>query len=583
MSGWFHRFAVSVAALALILLAGLIQPVRSHPHVLVDARTVILFDEQGAISGLRHSWTFDLLFSTYAVEGLDRDGDGVYSKAELDPLAEVNVTSLAEFDFFSFTYSIGSGDRPPPFTDPIDYRLDRDDDGRLTLHFTLPYKTPFVLEDAEIEIDVFDPEYFVAFSMVERDPVALSNAPGACRFDLRLPRELDAATAMTLSQVPAEIRSLPPELAGLTQGLANTIILRCGNVPGDGTAAVEAVSAPAASASPFGVGPAPQPVPQASGPLGGYFVWIATQQSRLYRWMADTIEEVRESPWAAMTLLGISFLYGVVHAAGPGHGKVVIGAYALATRQTARRAALIALLAAMAQAATAIAVVAVIIGLLRAASSVVTRSAAWLELASYALVMAVGLWLCIRVVRRWLADDRDDGHEPRPVALSADVAGDTKHGSAAVAGPADHHHHHHHHHHHDDHDHDCGDPACGHSHLPKPEALQGDFSLSRAAAAVLSVGIRPCSGALIVLVFCFAQGFYLLGVLSVLAIAAGTAVTTIAVALAVVGSGSLVEQLSGRSRVALVMNGLQFLAGLVIVAFGTSLFAATVMRLQVLA
>ncbi|MEM8877148.1 MAG: DUF1007 family protein [Pseudomonadota bacterium] len=566
---------MSLSALVLVVLAGLLQPARSHPHVLVDARTVILFDEQGAISGLRHAWTFDLLFSTYAVEGLDADGDGVYSPSELDPLAEVNVTSLAEFDFFSFTYFIGGSERPPPFTDPTDYHLERHDDGRLTLYFTLPYKTSFALEDAELEIDVFDPEYFVAFSMVETDPVALSNAPDACRFDLRLPRELDAATAMTLSQVPAEIRNLPPELAGLTQGLANTIILRCGDVPVDEVASVESVSNPVASASPFGVGPSPQPVPQASGPLGGYFAWIAGQQSRLYRWMADTVEQVRQSPWAALTLLGISFLYGVVHAAGPGHGKVVIGAYALATRQTARRAAFIAFLAAMAQAGTAIAVVAIVIGVFRAASSVVTQSAAWLELASYAIVMSVGLWLCLRVVRRWLTEAQDDGPEPSPASLSA--AASVQELEVPISGSESDHGHHHHH------DHDCGDPACGHSHLPKPEALEGDFSLSRAAAAVLSVGIRPCSGALIVLVFCFAQGFYLLGILSVLAIAAGTAVTTIAVALAVVGSGSLVEQLSGTSRVAVIMSGLQFLAGLVIVAFGTSLFAATIMRMQILA
>jgi nickel/cobalt exporter len=442
--------------------------------------------------------------------------------------------------------------------------------------------------------------------MVETEPVALRNAPEACRFVFRQPQELDPSTAMTLSQIPAEVRDLPPELLGLTQGLANTIVVRCGDVPVEDEAEVTEVNAPTPSASPFGVGPAPQPTINSGGPLAGYFAWVAGQQAQLYRWMADTVEQVRNAPGAGLILLFASFLYGVVHAAGPGHGKVVIGAYALATRQTARRAAIIALAAAFAQAVTAIVLIGMATGVFRAASSTVTTAAGWLELASYALIMGLGLWLSLRAVRRWMITktSQDIGPEAspgigpersrQPASLSAAAAQSMVTGTQgeAGAGPADgklspdhadHAHAHEHAHHDHDHDHDCGDPSCGHSHLPKAKTLQGDFSLSKAVAAVLSVGIRPCSGALIVLVFCFAQGFYVLGILAVLAIAMGTALTTMAVALTVVGSGSLIERLSGSARMGRVAQVLQFVGGLVIVAFGTSLFAGTLVRMGLFA
>jgi ABC-type uncharacterized transport system substrate-binding protein len=187
----------------------------------VDAKAEVVFDA-GKIAAIRHIWQFDEAFTAFATQGLDEDGNGKLSDAELAPLAKVNVESLAEFGFFTFL-SIGGKDLE--FTPPSEYWLDFSD-GRLTLFYTLPVKNP-VAVGASATLEVFDPEYFVAFTFVEEEPVALVDAPAACTATYRPPGELDMQTAMILSQIPADARILPPDLQQAASVMANLITVGC--------------------------------------------------------------------------------------------------------------------------------------------------------------------------------------------------------------------------------------------------------------------------------------------------------------------------------------------------------------------
>jgi ABC-type uncharacterized transport system substrate-binding protein len=211
----------SLTSLVFALL--LVAPAAAHPHVWIDSASEILFDASGRITAIRHHWRFDEGFSAYAIQGLDTDGDGRYSKAELDPLAEVNVTSLSEFEFFTFM-TIGKND--VTFSEPRDYWLDLAD-GFLTLHFTLPLTEPVKPEAAAV-LEVYDPEYFVAFELPSADAVRLVDAPAGCGLTVRLARELDADAEAALAQIGPEQRELPDQLKDLTDGLDNSATLTCG-------------------------------------------------------------------------------------------------------------------------------------------------------------------------------------------------------------------------------------------------------------------------------------------------------------------------------------------------------------------
>ena len=213
-----HRCAVIVSA----TLAVAATQASAHPHVWVDAKAEIVFDGAGRISALRHIWQFDEGFTAFAVEGLDTDGDGQLSPAELDPLAKVNVDSLAEFGFFTF---LGVGDEDEAFTPPQEYWLDFHG-GRLTLFYTLPLAAPLTVA-GEATVQVYDPEFFVDFQFVPDNPVALVDAPAECEAVYTPPGEIDVQTLVMLSQIPADQRELPPELRQATSVLANAITITC--------------------------------------------------------------------------------------------------------------------------------------------------------------------------------------------------------------------------------------------------------------------------------------------------------------------------------------------------------------------
>ena len=198
-------------------------PARAHPHVWVEARAEIVFDAAGRVAAVRHSWTFDEAFSAFASQGLDTDGDGVLTRAELQPLADINVESLAEFDFFTF---LTRGDTAVAFTAPGDNWLDNAD-GLLTLNFTLPLAEPFAAGAGRFDVEIFDPEYFVAFSLPDADAVRLAGAPAGCAVEVHLAPELSAADQAALAAIGPEQRELPQNLQALTEDLGNVARVSC--------------------------------------------------------------------------------------------------------------------------------------------------------------------------------------------------------------------------------------------------------------------------------------------------------------------------------------------------------------------
>ena len=166
----------------LLVLAALALPfavtaARAHPHVYVTMKSEIVYDTEGRMTGIRHHWTFDEMFSSYATQGLESKQKGVFTREELQPLAEVNVTSLKEFDFFTQGKMNG---QKAEFEQPVDYFLDLKDSG-LTLHFTLPLKTP--AKTQAVDLEIFDPLYFVAFEFAEKEPITLQGAPAQCKLN----------------------------------------------------------------------------------------------------------------------------------------------------------------------------------------------------------------------------------------------------------------------------------------------------------------------------------------------------------------------------------------------------------------
>src|SRR5438874_13066873 len=181
----------------------------------------MVFDK-GKLTAIRHIWQFDAAFSAFATQGLDVDHDGKLSDAELAPLARVNVTSLAMFGFFTYLNANG---KDLDVTAPVNYRLEFNQE-RLTLFYTLPSKTP-VEAKGQTTLEVFDPEYFVAFTFLENAPISLEGAPAGCSASYRPPQQLDARTMAMLATLPADQPVLPPALRSAANALANLITLTC--------------------------------------------------------------------------------------------------------------------------------------------------------------------------------------------------------------------------------------------------------------------------------------------------------------------------------------------------------------------
>jgi ABC-type uncharacterized transport system substrate-binding protein len=167
------------AALALFAASA----AQAHPHVWVTMKSELVYGPDGSVTGVRHAWTFDDMFSTFATQGLESKEKGKFTRDELAPLAKVNIESLKEYDYFTIARANGKKAELEP---PADYWLEFTD-GLLTLRFTLPFKTPVKAQNLDVEM--YDPSWFVDFSFAEKEPVKLVGAPAACQLAVQRPGE----------------------------------------------------------------------------------------------------------------------------------------------------------------------------------------------------------------------------------------------------------------------------------------------------------------------------------------------------------------------------------------------------------
>jgi ABC-type nickel/cobalt efflux system permease component RcnA len=302
-------------------------------------------------------------------------------------------------------------------------------------------------------------------------------------------------------------------------------------------ASVSATEALAQARVPFGIGGAEG---MATPPGNAVAAFILQKQSEFYRAMSTAVHGLAGNPAALWSLLGIGFLYGIFHAAGPGHGKAVISSYIIADARALRRGFALALAAALFQGLVAIALVGVLVGLLGFTAIGMTKAASFVETASYALVIGFGLWLTWRKGRAFVAS-----FSSQPEAA---------------------------------------DGPCDHVHLPPPEVAR-NLSLREAAAVAVAAGSRPCTGAILILVFTLVQAgsatgparYWLIGagVATVLAMSFGTAIATGAIAAVAVFAKQLaLAAAAGRSRISeRIGRGIELLAALALLLFGVALLS----------
>ena len=365
---------------------------QAHPHVWITATSELIYAPDGSMSGVRHAWTFDDMFATYALQGLETRTKGVYSREELAPLAQTNVESLKEYNYFTFAKADG---KKAKFQEPVDYYLEYKD-GRLTLHFTLMLKAP--VKPRELVLDVFDPEFFIDFKFADKDPVRLVGAPAACQMTFQRPSDGTANAQKIGEQNFVERRKFElwrdvrqQDQGGVpmrpsnhfrfhfARGLAICLALVLAVLMLDG--AVHLLMAQ----TPFG-----GPRPTGAEPAGGIVGWLLAKQSEFYRQMSSTIRAAKSDGSAVWTLLAISFAYGIFHAAGPGHGKSVISSYLVANRETARRGIVLSFASALMQSLVAVVMVGVCAWLLNATARTMCGAERMIEIASYALIAAFG-------------------------------------------------------------------------------------------------------------------------------------------------------------------------------------------------
>lgn len=320
--------------------------------------------------------------------------------------------------------------------------------------------------------------------------------------------------------------------------------------------------------SSLGIGAAEPSIPS-TGLFGPLFSMVNQYQQSFYRALTGSLKAMRRDPAELWTLIGLSFAYGIFHAAGPGHGKAVISSYMLANETELRRGIFISFISAMLQGLMAIIVVGLAFLVLRGTSISMTEATTALERASFGLIAAFGGWLLLRKLRGlW-------GSRPSPsLATETSQLFSSSPAEPHVHGP------------------DCrhGFPgetrpastgfvceSCGHAHLPDPGMLDGRFGVREAWSATIAVGLRPCSGALLVLTFSLLNGLYLGGLLSVLAMSVGTAITVSALAiLAVSAKGAALRVAGIESRAGrLIGNGVEIAGALVVMLMGLLLLGAS--------
>jgi nickel/cobalt exporter len=283
----------------------------------------------------------------------------------------------------------------------------------------------------------------------------------------------------------------------------------------------------------------------AVGDVGRFGLWLLQRQAQFYETLRHAVDAAEKTPSAALWLAAVAFAYGVFHAAGPGHGKAVIASYMLANEQALRRGLVLSALAALLQALVAIAIVGVAAVLLGATAQKMANATQWVEAAAYLFIAGLGVSLVWRKGGDFLAAWR----APSLPASSRFQCEDPAHS-----------------------------PGCAHCIAPDPAKLGAGFSWRQGAVTVAAAGARPCSGALLVLVFAFARGAFSIGVWATFAMAAGTALTTGALASgAVLAKGMMTKILGAQTRRGEIASRLlEVVAACVVLLLGLSLLVGMV-------
>jgi nickel/cobalt exporter len=326
--------------------------------------------------------------------------------------------------------------------------------------------------------------------------------------------------------------------------------------------------------APFGA-----PHPAAGVTASGLIGWIFAEQSAFYRSLSSYIRAAKNDGAAMWGLFGISFLYGAFHAVGPGHGKAVISSYLVANDETWRRGVVLSFASAGVQSVVAIVIVAIAAVLLGATAKAIGLTVHLVEIVSYGLVILIGLRLLYVKGRGFLIALRELTSAPSPVlAIASGHSGKTvqlatprlgavamRGGQCMVDGCTVH----------GFHCHDDHESAWGHAHGPDPVELAGSGGWRRGLSAVVAVGLRPCSGAIIVLIFALAQEVFWTGVAAVLIMGLGTAVTVAAIATVAVSAREVASRMANARAGTgmLAMRAIEVGAAALIVALGGLLLA----------
>jgi nickel/cobalt transporter (NicO) family protein len=328
-------------------------------------------------------------------------------------------------------------------------------------------------------------------------------------------------------------------------------------------------------------------------PSTGIAGWILARQAFFYRALAAMLHAAKTTGSAYWGLMGISFIYGIFHAAGPGHGKAVISSYLVANEETWRRGITLSFASALLQSFSAIGIVVVAAVLIGATAKIMGDAVRGIETVCYAFIIVVGarlLWVKGKSFLAILRKVRPAG-EPTKEAAGVAAHGHQFHSHDCGKGPcADHDPSHREHSHeyadrkpaHDHgqqhaHNHDDDDEESvlpwGHAHGPEPEELAGPGGWRRGLSAIVAVGLRPCSGAIIVLVFALAQGLFWAGVASTFVMGLGTAITVSSIATLAVGAKSVAKRfaIARPGYGVLALRGLEVGAACFVILFGVAL------------
>jgi ABC-type uncharacterized transport system substrate-binding protein len=195
---------------------------QAHPHVWVTMVTELLYAPDGAANAVRQAWTFDDMFSAFATTGIQAKNKGQFTREELAPLAQENVESLKDYDYFTYAKVEGKR-RKDAFNPPVDYWLDYDPKQTvLTLHFTLPFREP--VQTKQLTLEIYDPEFFIDFGFAEKNSVRLVGAPLQCTATNEKPS--DSNFPITFQRLNKSFVT-PEANIGMGMNFANKISVTC--------------------------------------------------------------------------------------------------------------------------------------------------------------------------------------------------------------------------------------------------------------------------------------------------------------------------------------------------------------------